>query len=188
MLSFCHSAARRRKARDKQRPASATAAADEAELEESREAAEAAMVEEKGGEEVDAEENARWNAAQWLQSLGLHAVIAGALELPEPGKKQFNFVRKLRRETLESMLNSEERPLVSGLIDVIMEGVESLSGSGGATQDGAVSNDKFQTNAKFQMSYAHALRNLPHACLCATYDLPHACTQVRLALSLLRRA
>ena len=44
LLFFCHSAARRRKARDKQRLASATAAADEAELEESREAAEAAAV------------------------------------------------------------------------------------------------------------------------------------------------
>ena len=63
-------------------------------------------------------------------------------------------MRRLQREALESKLN--ESGVLSRVCDMVMGGVEALRGGGGAgagVQDGAVANDKFQTNAKFQMSY-----------------------------------
>ena len=97
----------------------------------------------------------RWNAAQWLQSLALHDVVAASLELPDPGPKQFRYVRTLEREHLESLLAAAD--LVSGICDVVMEGVAAFSGGGAnGAQNGAVANDKFQTNAKFQV------RHMPH--------------------------
>ncbi len=100
-------------------------------------------------------EEQKWNAAQWLQSLSLHDVVAQCLELPESGSKQFNFVRKLEEWKLREMLQKKDEEsgslkLITGISDVIMEGVN-LFQKGGGTVDGTVTNDKFQTNAKFQM-------------------------------------
>ena len=104
----------------------------------------------KASAESEGEEQ-RWNAAQWLRSLSLHEVLADALELPEAGSAQYNYMRRLQRDKLEKML--AESDLISKFCDVVMEGVESLRGGGQGVQDGSVSSDKFQTNAKFQMSY-----------------------------------
>ena len=98
----------------------------------------------------EVEEN-KWNVAQWLESLGLHQVIADAMDLPEAGAKQYNHIRRLQREKLEEQLAKGD--LISKICDVVMGGVDLLSGGGGKLLDGAIGNDKFQTNAKFQMSY-----------------------------------
>ena len=97
------------------------------------------------------EESHEWTVAQWLRSLSLHEVFVSALsDLPPPGKSQFTYVRGLTRERLTEMLMKSD--LVPDIIDLLMEGVEKLS-AGPSVQDGAVRSDKFQTNAKFQMSY-----------------------------------
>ena len=38
-----------------------------------------------------------------LASLRLHEVVAGALDLPEAGAKQYNYIRSLQREALVEM-------------------------------------------------------------------------------------
>ena len=43
--------------------------------------------------------------------------------------------------------------ILGNVCDMVMEGVAAFSGAGPGKLDGAVANDKFQTNAKFQMSY-----------------------------------
>ena len=96
-------------------------------------------------------EEQKWNAAQWLQSLALHEVVAGALDLPEAGQKQYNYIRKLDRERLEAMLAVPG--LLAGMCDMIMEGVREFQAAGKGSMAGA-SGDKFQSNAKFQMSCA----------------------------------
>ena len=92
----------------------------------------------------------KWNAAQWLQSLSLHKVLAESLELPEEGTKQYNYIRKLERAQLEGMLGKAE--VISSICGMVMEHINLLQ-SKAAQVNGSVVNDKFQTNAKFQMSY-----------------------------------
>ena len=97
------------------------------------------------------EESHEWTASQWLQSLMLHEVLITAFDMPPAGAKQFNFIKRLSRQDLEERLLSQD--VLEALIDAVLEGVHKLGASGGGPQDGAVTSDKFQTNAKFQMSY-----------------------------------
>ena len=99
--------------------------------------------------EVEEEEVHEWTAAQWLQSLALHKVLARALNLPET-KRQFNYVRTLTRANIEQCL--QDSRVIQELSTALVEGVEKLQGSS-SQQDGVAMSDKFQTNAKFQMSY-----------------------------------
>ena len=92
-----------------------------------------------------------WTASQWLQSLMLHEVLISAFELPPAGAKQFNFVKRLTRQDLEEKLLRQD--VLVALVDAVHEGVMKLSGGAGGPQDGTIKSDKFQTNAKFQMSY-----------------------------------
>ena len=101
-------------------------------------------------EVAEEEESHEWTASQWLQSLGLHEVLITAFTLPEPGARQFNYVRKLTKPEIEEMLSKAQ--VLAGLVDAIHEGVERLGSGRGGLQDGSISSDKFQTNAKFQMS------------------------------------
>ena len=96
------------------------------------------------------EQSHEWTASQWLQSLQLHECLLGAFSLPEPGSKQFNYIKRLTRAEIWEKLSQSD--LVTMLVDTIHEGVEKLSGTAMGMQDGAVSSDKFQTNAKFQMT------------------------------------
>ena len=99
--------------------------------------------------EPEEEEVHEWTAAQWLQSLALHKVLARALNLPET-KRQFNYVRTLSRAKIEQCL--QDSKIIQELSTALVEGVEKLQGSS-TQQDGVALSDKFQTNAKFQMSY-----------------------------------
>ena len=92
-----------------------------------------------------------WTASQWLQSLMLQEVLISAFELPPAGAKQFNFVKRLTRHDLEEKLLRQD--VLVALIDAVHEGVMKLSSGAGGPQDGTIKSDKFQTNAKFQMSY-----------------------------------
>ena len=114
------------------------------------------LEEEKAAAEEEAAEGAeqKWNAAQWLKSLSLHELVAGALELPEAGTPQYNYVRRMDRGRLEKMLsNTKGQELLTAISEMILEACEEMRGKGKSLQDGAVKSDKFQSSAKFQMSY-----------------------------------
>ena len=60
---------------------------------------------------AEEEESHEWTASQWLASLHLHEVLITAFDLPAPGAKQFNYVKKLSRADLEEMLSKDPRDL-----------------------------------------------------------------------------
>eukprot|EP00966_Prymnesium_polylepis_P029535 686241-Prymnesium_polylepis.1 len=63
----------------------------------------------------EAEPDAAWGVAGWLQSLALHKRVAAALE-PPVGADQFQYIRSLSRNVLEAKLAAER---LDGLTDDI---------------------------------------------------------------------
>jgi hypothetical protein len=100
-------------------------------------------------EETGDEPEGEWSASKWLSALGVAKVITKALKVPSRDvMSPFDYVRKLKRKDLESLLQDAQ---LSGLTEVLMAGVEQLSRQQVASS--AQLNDKFQASGKFEMSY-----------------------------------
>ena len=91
-------------------------------------------------------EDSTWTCSKWLASLELHHVIAMALNLPDAD--QFDKVKALTIDDITQLLMDAK---LEGLIPAISAGIELLQGQGAST--GFELNDKFATEAKFEMKY-----------------------------------
>ena len=109
---------------------------------------------EYGYEEPEGDVEGEWLASKWLSALGVSKVITAALKVPPRHQMPaFEYVRKLKRTDVERLMAEAS---LSGLVDLLMEGIEQLSRQQVASS--AALNDKFQASGKFQMSCAQASR------------------------------
>eukprot|EP00966_Prymnesium_polylepis_P284316 6568088-Prymnesium_polylepis.2 len=88
-----------------------------------------------------------WTAAEWSESLGLTQVVAAALKLPSP-PEQHAYVKGLTKDHLKELLREAQ---LEGLLDAVWQGVCSLHSQDAST--GAALNDKFATEASYEMAY-----------------------------------
>jgi hypothetical protein len=88
-----------------------------------------------------------WTAMEWVESLMLHTVVAGALSLPRP-VQQYEYVKNLEEAEVRRLMSEAK---LEGLADAVWEGVCSLQSQGAAT--GAALNDKFASESTFEMAY-----------------------------------
>ena len=106
---------------------------------------EASEAEEEEGEEAEGV----WTALKWLSALEIPKVVRAALKLPRRSQQSaFDYVRSLRRETIEQLLRDAE---LGGLVAVLVEGAGRLRAQRASSS--VQLNDKFASSAKFQMSY-----------------------------------
>ena len=87
---------------------------------------------------------------KWIAAIGMADTVMKALDLPLASGTiaSFEYMRTLSRERVRELLLNAQ---LAGLTDVVMSGIDRLSGQAAAS--GAALNDKFQATGKFEMRH-----------------------------------